>query len=86
MPRLGGGLPKLRTVALTKVRQIGETPGISNLTHMAMRCLRIDEFFTAPLQSSRNNELIYGHRLLPEQPVQVAFRNAMQVCNLPDTE
>ena len=46
----------------------------------------VDEFFTAALQPSRNNELIHGHRFLPKEPVQVAFRNAVQVCNLSDTE
>jgi hypothetical protein len=65
---------------------ISKPPGVGDLAHMQVRQLDIQQLSATPLQSSKNNELVKGHRLTPKQPMQVAFGNAVHLSDLANTQ
>ena len=50
----------MRTIALTEVRDIGEAPGISDLTNLKMRTNWAREISLTARQTLENDEFVYG--------------------------
>ena len=50
----------MRTIALTEVRDIRKTPGVSDLTNLKMRANRTGEIPLTARQTLENDEFVYG--------------------------
>lgn len=64
------------------MRNVGETPGVGNLTYVSILLCVTQKIVLAAFKSLQDDQLIHRIRLGSEQPVQITFGNAMFRCYL----